>query len=102
MLRGTSTEPAGELLQSSEMSRHFRALTERFSLVLVDSPPVNVVADAHLLAAGCDAVLLIARAFATTRKALEKAADDLRPFRILGTVLNGGTHAQLYRGYGNY
>jgi len=71
-------------------------------LVLMDSPPVNLVADAQLLAAGCDAVLLVARAFATTRKALEKAVQDLSPFRVIGTVLNRGMRADLYRHYKSY
>jgi Mrp family chromosome partitioning ATPase len=63
----------------------------------MDSPPVNLIADAHLLATNCDAVLLVARAFSTTRKSLEETIRDLQNTRIIGTVLNGGTRAQLYR-----
>ena len=48
------------------------------------------ISDVQLLAASCDAVLLVARAYATPRKALEKAVQDLAPFRIIGTVLNAG------------
>ena len=61
--RGTSQLPAAELLHSSELSGHFRSMTEQFDLVLVDSPPVNVLTDTQLLAANCDAVLLVTRAF---------------------------------------
>lgn len=100
--KGTSTRPAAELLHSSQLSSHFRRMTEQFDLVLVDSPPVNLVTDTQLLATNCDAVLLVARAFATSRKALEKAVQDLSPFRIIGTVLNGSARAELYRGYNGY
>jgi len=77
-------------------------MTEEFDLVLVDSPPVNLITDAQLLAGHCDAVLLVARAFSTTSKSLEQTATELKAFRMIGTVLNGGTRAQLYRRYNGY
>ena len=94
--------PAAELLHSSQLSAHFRSMTEQFDLVLVDSPPVNLLTDTQLLAANCDAVLLVTRAFATSRKALEKAVQDLTPFRVIGTVLNGGARVRSYGGYKGY
>ena len=102
MVRGNSKSSPGELLHSPRLSEQFRQIAEEFSLVLVDSPPVNLVADAQLLARSCDAVLLIARAFTTTRKALERAAQDLSPFRVIGTVLNAGAGGKPYRKYGGY
>jgi capsular exopolysaccharide synthesis family protein len=103
LLRGNSTLQAAELLHSTHhLSRVFRDLTAEFDLVIVDSPPVNLLADAHLIADNCDAVLLVARAFSTTRKELEEAVRELQNSRIVGTVLNGGTRAQLYRRYNGY
>lgn len=101
IVSGLSQRPAAELLHSRQLGELFQRMTEQFDLVLVDSPPVNLVTDGQLLAAACDAVLLVARAFSTTRKDLEKAVQDLQTFRIIGTVLNGGTRAQLYRRYNN-
>jgi capsular exopolysaccharide synthesis family protein len=100
--RGTAKAPAAESLVSPTLRLHFRRMTEYFSLVLVDSPPANLLTDAQLLAANCDAVLLIARAFVTNRKALERAAQDLQSFRLLGTVLNCGTRGRSYSGYRGY
>lgn len=100
--RGDSKIPPAELLQSSELKTRFRELAEPFSLVLVDSPPANVVTDVQLLAGSCDAVLLLARAFTTTKKAFEKAIQDVSSFRVIGTVLNGATKTQLYRRYKGY
>ena len=102
MVCGNSALPAAELLQSARSGNHFRRMCEEFSLVLVDSPPVNLITDAQLLAASCDAVLLVARAFTTTRKSFEKAAQDLQPFRVVGTILNAGTSVQLYKRYHGY
>jgi non-specific protein-tyrosine kinase len=102
MVRGTSQTPPAELLYSPRLIPQLRKMAEHFSMVLVDSPPVNLVADAQLLAAGCDAVLLVARAFATTRKGLEKAVQELSSFRVIGTVLNRGMQADLYRHYKHY
>jgi capsular exopolysaccharide synthesis family protein len=103
LLRGNSALPAAELLHSTDhLSGVFQRMTEEFDLVLVDSPPVNLITDAQLLAQNCDAVLLVARAFSTTRKSLEQAVRDLQNARIIGTVLNGGTRAQLYRRYHGY
>jgi protein-tyrosine kinase len=95
--RGLSNAAAGELLTSPDLGRHFRRIAEDFDLVLVDSPPVNLVADTRLIAAHCDAVLLLARAFSTTRKALEEAAQELRGTHVIGTVLNGAARSELYR-----
>jgi capsular exopolysaccharide synthesis family protein len=102
MVRGNSKNSPGELLHSPRLGDHFRQIAAEFSMVLIDSPPVNLIADAQLLARHCEAVLVIARAFSTTRKALEKAVQDLAPFRVIGTVLNAGTRGQPYRRYGGY
>jgi tyrosine-protein kinase Etk/Wzc len=76
-------------------------LGEHFDMILVDSPPVNLITDTQLLAASCDAVLLVARAFSTTRKAFENTVRDLAPFRVIGTILNGGVEAKRYS-YNSY
>jgi Mrp family chromosome partitioning ATPase len=70
-------------------------------LVLVDSPPANVLVDVQMLAANTDAVLLVARAFSTSRKAFERAVQELSPFRMIGAVLNAGVppHSKRYHGY---
>jgi len=102
MLSGTSKRSSAELLNSPVLPETMQRLTEHFDLVLVDSPPVNLIADAQMLAGSCDGVLLVARAFRTTSEAFQKMQDDLLPFRIIGTVLNGGMQAQGYRGYYKY
>jgi capsular exopolysaccharide synthesis family protein len=69
MLRGNSRVSPGELLNSLQPTGQLRRISENFDLVLVDSPPVNLLTDVQLLAGSCEAVLLVARAFSTKRKA---------------------------------
>ncbi len=99
VVSGTSSEQPAELLNTTSLSAHFKQLGEHFDMIVVDSPPVNLITDTQLLAASCDAVLLVARAFSTKRKAFEKTVQDLAPFRVIGTILNGGVEPRRY-GYG--
>jgi capsular exopolysaccharide synthesis family protein len=99
VVSGTSSVSPGELLQSDELRTQLQKMSEEFSLVLVDSPPVNLLTDTQLLAGSCDSVLLVARAFRSKRKSLEKAVQDLASFRVIGTVLNGGAPAEPYGGH---
>jgi len=100
MIAGTSKKSPAELLTASVLQRSIREMTQYFDLILVDSPPVNLVTDAQMLAGVCDGVLLVGRALATTTKSLEKSLQDLVQFRIVGTVLNGATVHER-RGYYN-
>ena len=98
VVSGTSEAAPAELLNSGALSGHFQRLGEYFDMIVVDSPPVNLITDTQLLAASCDAVLLVARAFSTPRKTFEKTVQELAPFRVIGTILNGGTKAR-HHGY---
>ena len=98
MVRGNAKM---EDMHPSHFANHFQRLGEAFDLVLVDSPPANVLVDVQMLAANTDAVLLVARAFSTSRKAFERAVQELSPFRMIGAVLNAGVppHSKRYHGY---
>ena len=88
-------------MHASQFDVHFRKLAEDFDLIIVDSPPVNLLADVQLLASACEAVLLVARSFVTSRQTLEKAVQDLQTFNVIGTVLNAAAkgRSQYYSGY---
>jgi capsular exopolysaccharide synthesis family protein len=102
MESGTSARPAAELLTSPRLQETIRRMSQHFDLVLVDSPPVNLITDAQMLASSCDAVLLVARAFSTTSKAFQKTLHELQHCRLVGTILNGGMRAQGYKRYYGY
>jgi capsular exopolysaccharide synthesis family protein len=101
VLRGNSAIPP-ELLFSGQIETHFMEMGQLYDLVIIDTPPVNLIVDSQIIASKCDATLLIARAFSTTRKAMEKASQELSGARVIGAVLNSGTRGQVYRSYGGY
>lgn len=61
-----------------------------YDLVVYDTPPVAIGADASLLAAPSDGVILVVDIHVTERKALRQAIDQLRRAQanLLGIVLN--------------
>jgi Mrp family chromosome partitioning ATPase len=76
-----------------------------YNLVIVDSPPVNILTDAALLGTHADGVVLVARAGSTDASALTYAVEQLGHVRapVLGVVLNDidlkrhGTYDGAYR-----
>jgi capsular exopolysaccharide synthesis family protein len=87
---GAPDASSGELLASSVMRKLLGTLTSQFDIVVIDSPPVLSLADASILGALADAVLLVVRAGQTDRGAAQEAAVQLAGVGsvILGTVLN--------------
>jgi succinoglycan biosynthesis transport protein ExoP len=79
-----------ELLGSQRMRDLLRRLQEEAEVVVVDSPPTLVVADANVLASLTDGVLMVVNAGHTRRAAVQQAAEGLRQVgaHLLGGVLN--------------
>jgi capsular exopolysaccharide synthesis family protein len=65
-------------------------LSERFTYVVIDSPPLLPVTDALVLSTLVEGVLLVIRGERTPRDAIREAHDQLRRAgaRVLGTVVN--------------
>jgi len=87
---GTLPPNPSELLGSEPMRALIAKLREQYDMVLLDSPPLNVVTDAAVVGTQADGVILIARAGATAREALRFAANQLEVVkaRVSGVVLN--------------
>ena len=79
-----------ELLGSQRMEELLRKLEESVDIVILDTPPTLVVADANVLAARADGVLLVVNTGRTRRTAVQRAAEGLRQVgaNLLGGVLN--------------
>ncbi len=89
--------PSGALLKTpvrvlaiERVREVLQAIAPRYDLVVIDSPPVNLLADAALLGTAADAVLLVVRAGRTQIEALRYAMDQLTAARapVIGTLLN--------------
>ena len=97
-----------ELLASERMSRIISELKEIADLVLFDSPPTLVVADAAILGSRMDGAILVNDSGNTRTAESRRAADELRRVRVnlLGVVLNrmplGGRGSYYYYNYSYY
>ena len=84
------TNPA-ELLGSERFERLIRYLRTVYDAILVDTPPVLAVTDAAVVGTVMDGVLVVARANATDKDALDRAVSELRRVKapVAGVILNG-------------
>ena len=91
-----------ELLASARMGDILDRLNARADVVLLDSPPVAVVADAAVLAARADGVLLVVGAGVVKRDLARKAKAQLEAVsaRVLGLLVsNVPFNAAEFKGY---
>ncbi|HEX9014501.1 MAG TPA: CpsD/CapB family tyrosine-protein kinase [Chloroflexota bacterium] len=91
-----------DLIGTQRMQRVIDSLAEMAEVVLFDSPPVSMVADAAMLASQLDGVILVISAGKTKRDTAARAKAVLEKVnaRVLGVVLNNArVDSNLYRYY---
>jgi capsular exopolysaccharide synthesis family protein len=89
-------------LVSDTMKQLLTRVTEQFDWVVVDTPPVALMADANLLAAMIDAALLVVSASSTPYPLARRAVEAIGPSRVIGAVLNRVKKDVLVGEYDNY
>jgi capsular exopolysaccharide synthesis family protein len=96
-------DPLGGL-SSDFMKRIVEDAVSRFDWVIVDAPPVGVLADGRLVSEIVDAAILVVRAGVTRFPDVDAAAETLGHERILGVVLNAVDPAEIRARdyYGHY
>jgi len=79
-----------ELLGSARMEELLAKAQNRFSQLILDSPPVISVTDAAILSTKSDGVILVIKAEEVPRKMAKKAKDHLLEMKsnLLGSILN--------------
>jgi capsular exopolysaccharide synthesis family protein len=90
------------VLSSDRMKRVLQEASARFDWVVIDTPPVALLTDAHLLASLVDAVLLVIQSGKTPLSAINKAVEAVGRERVLGVVLSRADSASVYRAYDYY
>lgn len=101
--RAGSVTTAADALHEGQLRELLRVTCASYDIVILDCPPVLLTADAAVLAAHCDGVLLVARAGQT---ALDAGAQSLQQLhavgaRVVGAVLNDADGAaERYLPYG--
>lgn len=98
---GSMPPNPAELLGSDKMREVLENLTGMVDIVLLDSPPALMVADASLLSSIVDGVVLIIKAGKTKIEAIRQAKERLNKAnaRIMGTVLNAVEGSNNYYNY---
>lgn len=91
-----------ELLRSSRMKELILEVQKEYDRVLFDCPPLLGLADATILSANVDGVLLVVGANEVDRRTVQKAKESLEKVRtrILGVILNKVRPE--HSGYGEY
>jgi capsular exopolysaccharide synthesis family protein len=91
---GTLGRDSYNLLSSDALRARMAELRAEFDYVLVDSPPVNLYADALTLSHTVDGVVLVLQAEVTHRESARKASESIQAAgsRVLGAVLNQRTY----------
>ena len=99
---GNNISAPAELLAGTHLKEFVGWAGESFKLIIMDSPPLPTIADAELISAACDGVLMVVRALRTPRELLESAAAQLDQKKFLGIVYNAADHLGKYGPYRDY
>lgn len=98
-----------ELISSKEMQDMLTELKKEYRYILIDTPPVNLLADALLLASHSSGTVMVARQGVTDHKSMQEALDKLNfsGAKVLGFVLNdaseeGSSYYRYNGGHGRY
>ena len=95
-----------ELLSSKRFTDVLTKLGETFEIIIIDSPPVQLVSDAVILAGLANALVFVVRADSTPYQVAKGALELLTKGKaqLLGVVLNcvDLEKAERYYGYGKY
>jgi len=93
-----------ELLSSNALRKALSILSNRYDLILIDSPPVIAVTDAAVLATRTDALLLVISSGYVSKKEVMRAIQILGNVRanMLGVLLNGLDVKRIYGSYYYY
>jgi Mrp family chromosome partitioning ATPase len=90
------------LLASGKMKAFLDEIGGQFDYVIIDTPPLNVVADALPLIKNSDGVILVVRSGISTYPELNKTVKSLEMVnaKILGIILNAVEQKDGHSGYG--
>ena len=88
LLAGTADNDPMSGLTSGRMQEIIEQAAAGFDWVIIDTPPVGLLTDAHLLAAMVDAAVLVIDAGTTQHPVVQRAIENIGRAKIVGVVLN--------------
>lgn len=87
---GTIPPNPSELLASDIMKQFIKRCTKSYDYVIIDTPPINTVADAQIISTYVDGVVVVAKSGSTTSDELSMALEavDRAGGNLCGVVVN--------------
>lgn len=112
---GPTPPNPSELLGSDNLGNLIELLKQYYEYIIIDTPPINMVSDALVIAPKTDGMVLIVQDYVTTHDQLKKSlsAIELANINLLGVIINGSENSKgaykkryykksYYKGYGYY
>jgi capsular exopolysaccharide synthesis family protein len=90
----------GDVISGRRMSEVLTEMRAAYEIVVIDSPPMALLASARSLAARSDGSVLVVRAGQSKKKEIERAFQTLGPEKLIGVAFNGVRTPR--RGYRSY
>ena len=102
MPAGLISTPPPELFTGMRWQELLALCSERFNIVLIDTPPVTPLSDFELISAACHGILMVVRAHHCQPERLEHTVEMLDKKKLLGIAYNASdeTMKDYYGGYG--
>ena len=109
IVAGAIPPKPADLIESQAMDETMSRLTERYDLIIVDTPPTGAVSDAFPLMQRVDGIIVVVRMGESTRESAERLREQLTRLDayVLGFVANGmkssrrGKYGYGYEYYGD-
>lgn len=88
---GPTPPNPSELIGSENMTDLLETLKEKYDYIIFDTPPINLVSDAIMLAPKTEGVVMVVQDRKTTHDQFQKAVAALKfaNIKVLGAALNG-------------
>lgn len=99
---GTGTRNPAELLDSETWRSLCVEVKREFGYVVVDAPPIAIVADYELIESVCDGVIIVVRPDHTDRTICAQALKQVPKEKLLGVVINCSQDWFLWKTQGSY
>ena len=102
---GSKSPNPAEMLASKAMTAFLEEMKEHFDYIVLDTPPLQAVADAQILSTKVDGSIIVVRAGITKKGDIQNAVSILKKVNasIIGTVLHAvdNTNNKYYYYYGD-
>jgi len=95
---GESPRNAIELLREKDMKISIDELSKNYEYIIIDMPPVNLVADVAIVSKLADGIVLVVREGETKHREFERAVTSLEytDSKIIGVILNDVNINRIY------